>query len=94
VDALGRSEVSEGLAASGEADGDGAHDAGEVEDGDGHRVTDRDEVAGVDEGVDGGDVAVLGEPAEQGLGGVAVLGRLGAEPGEGAAPGGDGGEVR
>ena len=65
-----------------------------VEHGDGHGVADRDEVPDVDEGVDAGDVAALGEPPEQRLGGVAVLGRLGAEPGEGAAPRGDLGHVR
>src|SRR3712207_348873 len=64
VDALGRSEVGEGLGTGGETDGGGAGDVGPVEHGDGHGVADRDEVADVDEGVDGGDVAVLGESSE------------------------------
>ncbi len=41
-----------------------------------------------------GNVAVLGEPSEQRFGGVAVLGRFGAESGEGAAPRGDRGDIR
>src|SRR5215217_4474950 len=65
-----------------------------VEDGDGHGVADRDEVTDVDEGVDGGDVAVLGKSSEQRFGCVAVLGRFSAESGEGAAPGGDLWEIR
>ena len=64
VDTGGRSEVCEELRAGGETNGGGAGDVGPVEHGDGHGVADRDEVADVDEGVDGGDVAVLAEPSE------------------------------
>src|SRR4028119_1138349 len=77
VDALGGPEVHETLVAAGEADGHGAGDGGPVEHGDGHSVTDRDEVADVHEGVDGWYVAALGEPPEQRLGGGAGAGRVG-----------------
>jgi hypothetical protein len=43
--------------------------------------------------VDGRDVPLLRQTPEKGLGGVAVLGRLGAELGEDPPPGGDGEEL-
>ncbi len=57
-------KICEKFVAGGETDGGGAGNVGLVEHGDRHGVTDRDEVADVDEGVDGGDVAVFGEPSE------------------------------
>src|SRR5690606_12701884 len=85
---FGRAEVGEGFRAFGVADGQPAYDAVEIE----HRhrdgVTDRHEIADVDESADRGDVALFRQSTEQSLGRVAVLGRLGAEAAEGAPPGG------
>ena len=67
----------------------GTGDVGPVENGDGHGVAERDEVADVHYGVDGRDVAALGEPTEQRLGGVEAPGRSGAKLAEDAAPRGD-----
>ena len=89
MDAVGRSEVGEKLGAGGETDGGGAEGICLIEYGDRHGVADQNEVAEVDEGVDGRDVAVLGKSSEQCFGGDAVLGRFGAESGEDPSPGGD-----
>jgi hypothetical protein len=81
MDDIGRSEICEGLCAGGKTDGGEAGDVGTVEYGDGRGIANRDEVADVDEGVDREDVAMLGKLSEQCFGGVAVLGRFGAESG-------------
>ncbi len=62
---------------------------------DGHRqgVADAHEVGQVDERVDRGELALLGQAAQQGLGGGAVLGGVHAETAEDAAPGGQGGQL-
>src|SRR5260221_165261 len=61
-----------------------------VEDGDGQAVADADQSAEVHQRVDAGDVALLGEPAQERFGRAAALRRVHAEPAKGAAPSGEG----
>lgn len=64
-----------------------------IEDRNRQPVADADEVGHVDQGIDGGDVTLFGESAEQGFDGTAVLSGFHSEATEDTAPGGQGGNV-
>ena len=87
--ALARAEVRERLRARGGSDRRGAGDRALVEHRDRQAVADRDEVADVDERVDRRDRALLGETAQECLGGRAVGRRVDAEGSERTSPGGE-----
>ncbi len=87
--ALARAEVRERLGAGSETDGRPAGNRALVEHRDRQAVADRDEVADVDERVDRRDRALLGEAAQECLGGRAVGRRVDAEGSERTAPGGE-----
>src|SRR5258708_7740579 len=72
--------------AVGEAYGDRTRDGSRIKDGDGQGVADADEVAEIHQRVDAGDVALLRQAAQQGLGGAAVLCWVHAECPKGIAP--------
>ena len=80
--AVARAEIREGLRAGSETHGRGAGHQALVEHRDRQAVADRHEVADVDERVDGRDRALLGEAAQQRLGGRAIGGRVDAEGAE------------
>ena len=87
--ALARAEIRERLGPGGETDGRPAGHRALVEHRDRQAVADRDEVADVDERVDRRDRALLGEAAQECLGGRAVGRRVDAEGAERTAPRGE-----
>ena len=87
VNGLGLVVGGEPLRTIGKADGEGAAQLARVEGRHRHRVADADQVVCVDQGIDAGDVTLLGQAAQQGLGRAAILGRLHAKAAKSASPG-------
>src|SRR6266567_7734758 len=75
------------LRSTGEMDCDAPLQRTSVKYCDGERVANADQIAQVDQQIDTWDIAFLGQAAQQGFGGAAVLGRIHAEAAKSAAPG-------
>src|SRR5579884_3449114 len=75
------------LRAVGEVDGNGTLQDTRIENGDGQGIANADQIADINQSVDGGNVAFFGQAAQQSFGGAAVLCRLNAKRAHCRAPG-------